>query len=121
MTISEQLDCISEQLTTNQQDLTDCMEWVGECKQTTLAVANVIDQQAQLLQTLCDSVQRDLHQELQKYHTNVLQDVQFQLNLLAKTFEQNRLVHLWHQEAQQPPWEWLPYQCRTRSHQQHWN
>ena len=103
VTLPEQLDRISEQLTTNRQDLTRCMEWVGECEQTTLVVANVIDQQTQLLQTLRDSIQQDLHQELQKYHTNVLQDVQFQLNLLAETFEQNRLVHLWHQEAQRPP------------------
>ena len=76
------------------------MEWVGECEQTTLAAANAIDQQTQLLQSLCNSIQRNLLQELQKYHTNVLQDVQFQLNLLAETFEQNRLVHLQHQEAQ---------------------
>ena len=100
MTLPEQLDHISEQLTTNRQDLTHCMEWVGECEQTTLAAANTIDQQTQLLQILCDSIQQDTCQELQKYHTNVLQDVQFQLNLLAETFEQNRLVHLRHQEAQ---------------------
>ena len=121
VTLPEQLDHISEQLTINRQDLTHCMEWVGECKQTTLAEANAIDQQTQQLQTHRDSIQQDLCQELQKYCTNVLQDVQFQLNLLAETFEQNRLVHLRHQEAQQPPWEWLPYQCRTRSRQQHWN
>ena len=76
------------------------MEWVGECEQTTLAAANVIDQQTQLLQNLCDSIQQDICQELQKYCTDVLQDVQFQLNLLAETFEQNKLVHLRHQEAQ---------------------
>ena len=62
-----------------------------------------------------------MRQELQKYPTNFLQDIQFQLNLLAETFKQNQLVHLRHQEAQPPPWEWLPYQCRTRSWQQHWN
>ena len=97
--LPEQLDRISEQLT-NRQDLTCCMEWVGECKQTTLAAANAIDQQTQQLQTHCDSIQQDLRQELQKHRTNVLQDVQFHLNLLAETFEQNRLVHLRHQEAQ---------------------
>ena len=100
VTLPKQLDHISEQLTTNRQDLNRCMEWVGECKQTTLAAANVIDQQTQLLQNLRDSIQQDICQELQKYRTDVLQDVQFQLNLLAETFEQNRLVHLRHQEAQ---------------------
>ena len=100
VTLPEQLDHISKQLTINQQDLTHCMEWVGECEQTTLAAANAIDQQTQQLQTHRDSIQQDLHQELQKYCTNVLQDVQFQLNLLAETFEQNRLVHLQNQEAQ---------------------
>ena len=63
------------------------------------------DQQTKQLQTNCDSIQQDLRQELQKYRTNVLQDIQFQLHLLAETFEQNRLVHLQHQEAQRPPWE----------------
>ena len=99
VTLPEQLDHISKQLT-NQQDLTHCMEWIGECTQTTLAAARAIDQQTQLLQNLCDSIQQDIHQELQKYRTNILQDVQFQLNLLAETFEQNRLVQLRHQEAQ---------------------
>ena len=121
VTLPEQLDHISEQLTTNRQDLICCMEWVGECEQTTLAAAHAIDQQIQLLQNLHDSIQLDIHQELQKYHTDILQDVQLQLNLLAETFEQNRIVQLRHQEAQQPPWEWLPYQCCTRSHQQYWN
>ena len=121
MTLPEQLDCISEQLTINRQDLTCCMEWVGECQQTTLAMANTVDQQTQQLQRYLDSTQHDLQQELQKHRTNVLQDVQFQLSLLAETFEQNRIVHLQHQEAQRPPWEWLPYQHHTRSRQQHWN
>ena len=67
------------------------MEWVGECEQTTLAMANTIDQQTQQLQTHHDSIQQDLRQELQKHHTNILQDVQFQLNLLAETFKQIRL------------------------------
>ena len=89
VTLPEQLDRISKQLTINRQDLTRCMEWVGECKQTALAEANAIDQQTQQLQTHRDSIQQDLHQELQKYCTNALQDVQFQLNLLAETFEQN--------------------------------
>ena len=57
MTVPEQLDRISEQLTINQQDLTHCMEWVGECEQTTLAMANTVDQQTQQLQTHCDSIQ----------------------------------------------------------------
>ena len=57
MTLPEQLDQISKQLTTNQQDLTHCMEWVGECEQTTLAVVNAIDQQTQLLQTFRNSIQ----------------------------------------------------------------
>ena len=76
------------------------MEWVGECEQTTLAAAHAIDQQTQLLQNLHDSIQQDLRKELQKYRTDILQDVQFQLNLLAETFEQNRLTQLRHQEAQ---------------------
>ena len=100
VTLPEQLDHISEQLTINRQDLTHCMEWVGECEQTTLAMVNTIDQQTQQLQTHHDTIQQDLHQELQKHRTNILQDVQFQLNLLAETFEQNWIVHLRHQEAQ---------------------
>ena len=59
VTLPEQLDHISEQLTTNRQDLTCCMEWVGECEQTTLAAAHVIDQQTQLLQSFRDSIQLD--------------------------------------------------------------
>ena len=98
ITLLEQLDHISKQLAI--KDLTRCMEWVGECEQTTLAAAHAIDQQTQLLQNLHDSIQQDLRQELQKYCTNILQDVQFQLNLLAETFEQNRLAQLRHQEAQ---------------------
>ena len=119
--LPKQLDCISEQLTTNRTDLTHCMEWVGACEQTTLNAACVVDQQTQLIQNIRESIQSDVHQELQKYQTDILQDVHFQLNLLAETFEQNRIVHLGQQEVQQPPWEWLPYQCRTRSHQQYWN
>ena len=100
VTLLKQLDHISEQLTTNQKDLTHGMEWAGECEQTPLAAAHAIDQQAQLLQNLRDSIQQALCQELQIYCTDILQDVQFQLNLLAEIFEQNRLIQLRHQEAQ---------------------
>ena len=31
------------------------------------------------------------------------------------------MVQIWHQEAQLPPWERLPYQWRACSHQQYWN
>ena len=60
VTLPEQLDHISEQLTINRQDLTHCMELVGECEQTTLAMANAVDQQTQQLQTHHDSIQQDL-------------------------------------------------------------
>ena len=39
VTLSEQLDHILEQLKINRTDLTHCMEWVGECEQTTLFAA----------------------------------------------------------------------------------
>ena len=51
----------------------------------------------------------------------ILQDVQFQLNLLAETFKQNCIMHLRHQEVQCPLWQWLPYQRRTQLYQQYWN
>ena len=66
-----------------------------------------------------------MRQELQCQHAEILQDVQFQLNLLVETFEQNCIIHIHQQEAEQqaqhPPWELLPYQRRTQSHKQYWN
>ena len=100
VTLPKQLDHISEQLTTNHTDLTHCMEWVGESEQATLTAAHAVDQQTQLIQTIHESIQSDVCQELQKYRTDILQDVQFQLNLLAETFEQSRIIHLRQQEAQ---------------------
>ena len=80
-----------------------------------------MEQQLQLIQNIRENTQVDVHQELQHHRTEILQDVQFQLNLLAETFKQNRIAHLRQQEVQRPPWEWLPYQRCTHSHQQYWN
>ena len=76
------------------------MRWIGECEQATLSATQAVDQQTQLIQKTRENIQADVHQELQYHRTEILQDVQFQLNLLAETFEQNHIVHLQHQEAQ---------------------
>ena len=109
----EQLDQILEQLKTNWADLTHCMEWVGDCEKATLSVVQAVDQQSQVIRDICKNTQADIHQELQRLRADILQDVQFQLHLLAETFEQNRLLHACQQEAHHPPWELLPYQCHT--------
>ena len=125
VSLPEQLDQILEQLKINCADLTHCMEWVGECEKATLSMAQAIDQQSQVICDICENTQADVHQELQCHRADILQDVQFQLNLLAETFEQNCTIHACQQEAewqaQRPPWELLPYQRRTWSCQQYWN
>ena len=45
VTLPEQLDKISEQLNTNRQDLTRCMQWIGECEQATLVTTQAVEQQ----------------------------------------------------------------------------
>ena len=101
------------------------MEWVGECEKATLSVAQAVDQQSQVIRDICKNTQAEVYQELQCQCADILQDVQFQLNLLAETFEQNRIIHTCQQEvewqAQCPLWELLPYQRCTWSHQQYWN
>ena len=46
--------------------------------------------------------QEHLYQELQHLRISLKQDIQFQLNLLAKAVEQNRISHLESQEACRP-------------------
>ena len=125
VSLPEQLDQILEQLKINHADLTLCMEWVGECEKATLSAVQAIDQQSQVIRDIHENTQADVCQELQCQHADILQDMQFQLNLLAETFEQNCIIHTNQQEAEQqaqcPPWELLPYQRCMRSHQQYWN
>ena len=121
VTLPEQLDQISEQLKINRADLTCCMEWVSDCEKGTLSTLQAVNQQSQVIHDICENTQADICQELQRLRADILQDVQFQLNLLAETFEQNRILHACQQEAHCPPWELLPYQCHTRSRQQYWN
>ena len=121
VTLLDQLNRISEQLTVNRTDLTSCMQWIGECEQATLVTTQTVENLTQLIQGLWEATHADVRQQLDKHRTDIICDVQFQLNLLAETFEQNCILHQQHQEAQQPPWEWFPYQCRTRSRQQYWN
>ena len=104
MALPEQLDDILGQLKINRTDLTHCME----CKQATLLATKAVEQQTQLIHNIRKQTQADVCQELQQHRTEILQDVQFQLNLLAETYEQNHIIHLRHQEAKCPPWEWLP-------------
>ena len=96
------------------------MEWIGECEKTTLVATTVIEQQCQDLQELQKANHEHLYQELQCLRISLIQDIQFQLNLLAEAIEQNRISHQESQEACRPPWECLPYQHRTRSCQQYW-
>ena len=88
VSLPEQLDQILEQLKLNH-----CMEWVGECKKATLSAVQAIDQQSQVICEIQENTQADVHQELQRQCADILQDVQFQLNLLAETFEQNCIIH----------------------------
>ena len=101
------------------------MEWVGECEKATLSAVQAIDQQSQVICEIRENTQADMHQELQRQCADILQDVQFQLNLLAETFEQNCIIHACQQEvdwqAQCPLWELLPCQRCMQSHQQYWN
>ena len=123
--LPEQLDQILEQLKINCTDVNHCMVWVSECEKATLAATQVVEKQSQAICNISENTQADMHQELQCQCVEILQDVQFQLNLLAETFEQNCIIHICQQEAEQqaqcPPWELLPYQRHTRSHQQYWN
>ena len=121
VTLPEQLDQISEQLKINRADLTHCMEWVGDCKKAALSMVQAVDQQSQVIRDIHENTQADIHQELQRLHANILQDVQFQLNLQAETFEQNHILHTCQQEAHHPLWELLLYQHHTQYHQQYWN
>ena len=118
VTLLEQLDQISEQLKINCADLTHCVEWVGNCEKATLSVVQAVNQQSQVIRK---NTQEDVCQELQRLCADILQDVQFQLNLLAETFEQNHILHACQQEVHHPPWELLPFQHHTRSCQQYWN
>ena len=125
VSLPEQLDQILEQLKINRADLTHCMEWIGECEKATLSMAQAVNQQSQVICDICENTQANVCQELQCHCADILQDMQFQLNLLAKTFKQNCIIHACQQEAewqaQHPPWKLLPYQRRTRSRQQYWN
>ena len=62
------------------------MEWIGECEQATLAATQTVEQQTQLIQNIRENTHKDIHQELQGHRADILQDAQFQLNLLAKNF-----------------------------------
>ena len=93
ISLPEQLDQILTQLKTNHADLNHCMEWVGECEKATLTAAQAVDKQSQTICNIHETIQADVCQELHRQCTDILQDVQFQLNLLAETFEQNRIIH----------------------------
>ena len=120
VTLPDQLQHISEQLETNHKDLNHCMEWIGECEKMMLVAMKAIDQQRQDLQELQKANHEHSYQELQHLRISLMQDIQFQLKLLAEAVEQNRISHQEQQEACRPPWECLPYQHHTRSHQQYW-
>ena len=113
VTLLKQLDQILEQLNTNRADLTHCMEWVGNCEKATLSMVQAVNQQSQVICDIHENTQADICQELQRLCADILQDVQFQLNLLVETFEQNCILHARQQEAHCPLWELLPYQCHT--------
>ena len=100
VSLPEQLDQILEQLKINCADLTHCMEWVGKCEKATLSVAQAVDQQLQVIQNIRENTQTDVCQELQHQCAHILQDVQFQLNLLVETFEQNHIIHIHQQEVE---------------------
>ena len=120
VTLPDQLQGILNQLDTNRKDLIRCMEWIGECEKTTVVATKAIEQQQQDLQDLQKANHEHWYQELQRLCISLIQDIQFQLNLLAEAVEQNHISHLESQEACRPPWERLPYQCHTRSRQQYW-
>ena len=87
VTLPDQLHHISEQLETNRKDLNHCMEWIGECEKTTLVATKAIEQQQQDLQELQKANHEHLYQELQCLHISLIQDIQFQLNLLVEAIE----------------------------------
>ena len=70
------------------------MKWIGECEQATLVTTRAVKQQHQDLQEIWKKTHEDLYQELQRLQITLIQDIQFQLNLLVETVEQNRIVHL---------------------------
>ena len=76
------------------------MEWVGECEKATLTAAQAVDKQSQTICHTHEAIQANVCQELQCQCTDILQDVQFQLNLLVEIFEQNRIIHKCQQEAE---------------------
>ena len=100
VSLPEQLGQILIQLRTNRTDLNHCVEWVDECEKATLAAAQAVDKQSQTICNIRETIQADTCQELQHQHTDILQDVQFQLTLLAETFEQNCIIHRCQQEAE---------------------
>ena len=100
VSLPEQLDQILEQLKTNCTEQNHCMEWVGKCAKATLAAAQVVNKQSQTICNIRETIQADVCQELQCQCTDILQDVQFQLNLLVESFEQNCIIHRCQQEAE---------------------
>ena len=81
------------------------MEWIGECDKMTLVATKAIKQQRQDLQELQKANHEHLYQKLQLLCISLIQDIQFQLGLLAETVEQNCISHQERQEACRPPWE----------------
>ena len=75
ISLPEQLDQILAQLKTNRTDLNHCMEWVGECEKATLTAAQAVDKQSQTICNIHETIQADVHQELQCQHTDILQDM----------------------------------------------
>ena len=76
------------------------MEWVGECEKATLTATQAVEKQSQVICNIRENTQADVCHELQCQWAEILQDVQFQLNLLAETFEQNCIIHICQQEAE---------------------
>ena len=120
VTLPNQLDCISAQLKDNKKDLIRCMEWISECEKIMLVMTKAFEQQKQELQDLQKNNHDHFYQELQHVQISLIQDIQFQFNLLAEMIEHNRIAHHQNQEACRPLWERLPYQRRTRLCQQYW-
>ena len=100
VSLPEQLDQILEQLKINCTDLNHCMEWVGECEKATLTAKQAVEKQSQVICNIRENTQADVCHELQCQWAEILQDLQFQLNLLAETFEQNCIIHICQQEAE---------------------
>ena len=100
VSLPEQLDQILEQLKINRADLNHCMEWAGKCEKATLTATQTVDKQSQAICNIRENTQTNVCQELQCQRTDILQDMQFQLNLLVETFEKHRIIHICQQEAE---------------------